>query len=279
VRARLALTVVLLLGLSGLLGCGSDSSDSGGKPAETGDGAVDKKSSAGLTGIDWQLDGYDGPGGDVTVPAAPAAPATLVFDPKGTLKGSTGCNQFSGTYTVDGSDLAIELGAVTQAACANAVLTAQETAILERLPRTATFTVDAERLTLTGADDAPLLTYEPGLADLADTSWKVTGVNNGAGAVVTSAETENLTAVFGPDGAFSGNGGCNQLAATYETDADGLTIEGVTSTKRACEPAVDAMEAQYITALEKVTTYEISGNRLTLRDDAGSMQVTLQLAT
>ena len=93
---------------------------------------------------------------------AAAAVATLEFGADGTtLTGSTGCNQFSGTYTQSGSDLTIALGPVTLGRCTDPAATAQEAAILAHLPEVASFSAD-EQLVLRDSSDATLLTYDAG---------------------------------------------------------------------------------------------------------------------
>ena len=89
---------------------------------------------------------------------------------------------------------------------------------------------------LLSAADAPLLTYAPGLTELAGTSWAATGINNGKEAVVSMAGTEKATAVFGTDGQVSGTGGCNTFSGTYATtDPDGLTFGPLAATANGCE--------------------------------------------
>ena len=70
-----------------------------------------------------------------------AAVAALDFGADGsTLNGTTGCNGFGGTYSQDGSNLTIELGPMTLVACTDDATTAQERAIVDGLPRVASFT-------------------------------------------------------------------------------------------------------------------------------------------
>lgn len=274
-RTRLALSMVAVLGLVGMTSCGSNttSTSSGGGSTAPTTAAADT-----LSGTAWTLASYQGPAGKA-VPAAPKANATLAFDANGGLGGSTGCNQFRGTYTLDAQALAIQLGPMTQMACPGAVLTAQETAVVQLLPQVNGFSATADTLTLTGAGGAELLTYAAGLTGLEGTSWTATGVNNGTGGVETTALIESLTATFAADGAFSGFGGCNTVSGTYQTSGgSGLTITGLTSTKKACAADVDTLESQYIAALGRVTSYAISGNALTLRADDGAIQASYTLA-
>lgn len=274
-RTRFVLALLVLVGLTGITGCGSatTSTSSGG-----GTTSAPTTAAAGLAGTSWNLRSYQGPAGAV-VPAAPGSTATLVFRDGGVLNGSTGCNQFGGTYVVTGGQLSVALGPMTQMACVSPVLQAQETAVVQLLPQVTGFRSADGTLTLTGTGDASLLTYGAGLAGLEGTSWKATGVNNGRGAVEGTALTDNLTAVFGTGGAFTGFGGCNDLSGSYTTSGgDGLTITGLAGTTKACAPDVGALEARYVAALGRVTTYEISGDTLTLRDSEGAMQATFRQA-
>lgn len=209
-----------------------------------------------------------------------AATASLEFAAQGALSGSTGCNQFSGTYVQLNEELTIEVGPMTLAACSDPSLEAQETAILAALRDVATIASGADgELILQNADGDPLATYTPGLSSLEGTSWTATGVNNGQGAVESNALTETVTADFGAGGALSGLSGCNNYNATYEvTDDGGITISAIATTRKACDDAAMTLETQYLAALEAAATYTITGDSLTLRDADGSMQATFVLA-
>src|SRR5688572_4750269 len=87
-----------------------------------------------LAGTKWLLSSY-----------VAAAVAALDFGADGsTLSGTTGCNGFGGTYSQDGSTLSIELGPMTLVACTDDATTAQERAIVDGLPRVASFTASGQ---------------------------------------------------------------------------------------------------------------------------------------
>ena len=266
-RPRTSAVLVAGAALVFVLGaCGDDDSD---EPA-------DAAAAPALTGTSWTLASASIDGDDV----AAVGTSTLEFGDDGTtLAGSTGCNQFSGTYTQSGSDLTIELGPVTLRACVDADATAQEAAVLAQLPEVASYAVDGQ-LRLTDADDVTLLVYDQGQSTIEGTSWTATGVNNGRDAVESTAATESVTADFGTDGALSGFAGCNTYNATFALSGDdGISITGITTTRQACEEEAMTLESQYVAALEQAETYTISGTTLTLRDAIGSTQVTYSLAT
>ena len=266
-RPRRGVALVVGAALAVALGaCGDDDDEA---PAEADAGAT-------LTGTSWTLASASIDGDDVAAVGTP----TLDFGADGTtLAGSTGCNQFSGTYTQSGSEITITLGPVTRAACVDPSAIAQEAAILAHLPEVTSFTADGP-LMLKDSDDATLLTYDEGLSTIEGTSWTATGVNNGRDAVESTVATESLTADFGSDGELSGFAGCNTYNATYTLSGDdGITITAIATTRLACEDEAMTLESQYIAALEKAATYTISGETLTLRDSTGSTQVTYTLAT
>jgi len=271
-RIRIVAAGVVLVGVVGLAGCSSNSSSSGGTPSTSSSSPAHE-----LTGTAWNLRSYRGSSGDA-VDAFAGATATLAFNPHGALNGSTGCNQFSGTYVANGTSLSIKTGAMTLIGCADVAQSAQESSLLQLLPQVARYAITSDTLSLKGADGATLLTYAAGPTGLTGTSWKVTGVNNGRGGVEATAGTEQLTADFGPGGAFTGFGGCNNLSGTYQVSGSkGLTITGLASTMKSCATDVNELESQYSAALGSVTTYDISGDQLTLRNSTGETQVTYRL--
>jgi len=256
-----------------LAACGSDT------PAATSGASASSSGGAALAGTSWALSSYQGPGDNAAVPAVPDANAPLAFTTDGTVNGSTGCNQFSGSYTESGNALSIELGPMTQIACANPLVNAQESALVQLFGSVTGFDIEDGTLTLTGRANATLLTYAEGLTDLEGTSWRASGVNNGKGALSTTDLTPKLTAAFGADGAFTGSGVCNQVGGHYTTSGtNALTIAELESTEQDCGADGNALESQYLAALGKVTTYEIAGDKLTLRDDGGAAQATFTRA-
>ncbi len=270
-RSRWAVAGVLAVGVFGLAGCGSGSPSGGGSTSSTTSPGHE------LVGTAWILESYRATGGAVTS-AASGTTADLAFEPRGVLVGSSGCNRLTGTYVAKGTSLTVSPGPTTLMACTSPALDAQESSLFELLPQVSGYSLSSDRLTMTGAGGATLLTYTAGLSGLAGTSWIATGVNNGNGAVESTNATERLTASFGTDGSFSGFGGCNTLDGTYRaTGSQGLTITGLASTMKTCSTEVDTLESQYSAALGKVTQYAISGDRLTLRNGAGETQVTYRL--
>jgi heat shock protein HslJ len=225
-----------------------------------------------LAGTAWILRSWSD--GGTLADAGTDRPATLSFGTEGNLAGSTGCNNFAGGWTEDGDQLTLQLGPITEMACEDPAVQAQEQALVGLLPTVAGYDLGAEELQLTDSRGTVVAVYAAQPTDLAGTSWTATGVNNGKGGLESNELTGALTAQFDEDGAFSGSGGCNRLTGSWESDGDELRITDVASTKRSCDQEVMDLEAQYVAALEAVRTYEWSGDTLTVRDDEGAMQAT-----
>jgi heat shock protein HslJ len=74
----------------------------------------------------------------------------LLFDKKGKMTGSTGCNNMAGNYQLNKSGIVLEPGAITRMACQGK----GETLFLEALKQVKNFKVDGEKLVLlNGADE------------------------------------------------------------------------------------------------------------------------------
>ncbi|UDY34768.1 META domain-containing protein [Dermatobacter hominis] len=270
-RAAGAVAVVLLVGAAAA--CGGDDVSDGDKKDTTSSTTTSSTTGAatnptgGLARTSWKLRGA----------VAAASVPTLDFAQDGTFAGSTGCNRLSGTWTEDGTSLTLEPGPMTKAACTTQEATDQEDRIVAALPEVKSFEQTETTLTLTDADGQDLLSYDAVTGDLAGTSWKVTGVNTGT-AVEASALTEKLTIDFGTEGSVTGHGGCNNFKGTYELEGGAISFSEFASTMMGCDDAVMQMEDKYLAALAASTTVERSGDSLTLRDDAGAMQVTAIVA-
>ena len=226
-----------------------------------------------LAGSAWKLATLNGQ------PALTTVSATLAFGQQGTVAGNDGCNMFSGTYKIDGSKLTITLGPSTMMACADAVMK-QATAFTMALGKTASFSESAGKLTLkdaSGKELATFTTWQP--AALSGTPWQATGINNGKGGVSSTATTGMATALFGTDMKLSGNTGCNTYNTTYKTTGNTITIATpMATTRMACDQALMEQEQQYLAALAKAAVFVVTESKLELRDSAGALQVSYQIA-
>jgi heat shock protein HslJ len=270
---RVLLSTAITLGALMLAACGGNSSSTASSSTTSSSpGAAAAASATDLAGTAWNLTAYADAKGAEVPGTTGANLGTLAFAADGTFSGSTGCNRLVGSYKQDGSALTMAPGPMTKMACPPDV-TAQEDAILAALPKVASFT-SGTALVLTNAAGGTLLTYAPGTASLAGTSWTATGINNGKDAVVGQAGTEKVTIAFGTDGTVSGSSGCNTYNGSYTADAGTIAFGPLAQTMMACEDAIMQIEQEYTAALAASTVYAIDGATLTLRDAAGATQVT-----
>ncbi len=106
------------------------------------------------------------------------------------------------------------------------------------------------------------------------TNWEVTGYNNGRDAIVSPLVGSRLTTRFSADRA-SGNSGCNDFSGSYWVSGSNISIGALGGGMMACsEPdGVMEQETQFRAALQSAVTFQLDGNRLTLRRGDGSTAV------
>ncbi len=219
----------------------------------------------------WQRTEY---GDDTSVMAPDPSKYTVSFLADGRLALQVDCNRGTGTYTVDGPQLTVEPGATTLIACGPG---SQDRVFLQDLRNVGTYAFNGANLVLDLKADAGTMVFsaQP-RTSLVDSAWRVQSYNNGRGGVVSVLPDVQLTALFGVDGAVSGNAGCNGYRGPYTVVGDRITFGSIVSTRRAClsEPLTQ-QETAFLAALSASTTYTLLGDRLTLRDDTGATQVLL----
>ena len=230
-----AASVALLLALGLAAGCGGD------------DGA------GSFVGVPWVVSsGVDLAGSD----AVPSA--TFTDD---TVGGSTGCNRFTASYTVDGDAMEIGEIASTRMACpppADAI----ERAYLAALGRVAAWHLDGSELVLADDDDNELLRYEEA-SPVGD--WEVTAFLSGD-AVTSPLPGTTITAKFADDGTLTGSSGCNTYQTAFSLGKGSIEIEPPAATEMACAKPEGVMEqeAAYLAALPTAVGYRVDGGSLAL---------------
>lgn len=216
-------------------------------------------------GTTWVLDSYlDSQGTLVAV--LPGSEATAKFQ-EGQVGGNASCNSYFGTYTVDGDQVSVEVGAMTEMYCAPEELMAQEQDYLAALASAASYQMAGDRLQITNEEGTPVLTFsalQP--VPMVGTLWQLTGYNNGMGGFVSVLVDTEITAVFGEDGSLGGSAGCNNYATFYELDGRAISVGPPASTMMMCPVPEGIMEQEraYLAALESATAYEIEGQQLTI---------------
>lgn len=198
---------------------------------------------------------------------------SALFTTDGKVAGSSGCNQYSGTYTVSGTTIQISSSlASTMMACSQELME-QESAYLQAFTEAKSFSINGDQLTLKDANNTAILVYTVQSQDLAGTSWEAVGVNNGSQAVTGVLAGTTITANFGEDGSLSGNGGCNEYNGPVKISGNQIGIGPLSSTKKACSDPAGVMdqEADYLAALENAQVFTVEGNVLELRMVDGAL--------
>ena len=196
---------------------------------------------------------------------------TVSFATNGTLSIRADCNQVSGTYRQVGRRLTLQLGASTLVACPPG---SRADAFLQQLGAVVSQVSTETVLVLNLQQDSGSMVFEPQpTQSLQETTWQVLTYNNGRGAVTTPLLETEMNALFGADGIISGSGGCNTYNGAYSVDGQSLSIGPLATTRLACDEAVMEQEQAYLTALQASTRYQLTADRLTLRNDDGATQV------
>ena len=86
-------------------------------------------------------------------------PVTVQFDDTGAVMGSSGCNQYGGSYQVTGSEIALTVSPTTRIACLE-LQGEQESRVREALNGAAQFDITDGELTLINADGAVVASFE-----------------------------------------------------------------------------------------------------------------------
>jgi heat shock protein HslJ len=217
-----------------------------------------------LAGTRWDLVQY----GPADAPITPISQATANFA-DGQMTGTTGCNSYFGDYSLDGEKLTIGPGVgQTEMACMEGGVMEQEQAFTSALLSVQSYALSDDALTLTY--DGGQLVFAPAVdLTLEGRIWQLSGIAIGNAIMQTWIDPE-ITALF-EEGLLSGYSGCNQYNAQYTLDGEVVTVGPIATTRRACEEERTERELEYLTALEKVTGYEISRDSLRLLDANGQL--------
>jgi heat shock protein HslJ len=194
----------------------------------------------------------------------------------GTASGSTGCNLYTGPYTIGNQRLTFGVLAETHMACGPEE-TAIESAFVPRLGMTATYTLNGNQLQLHDSGGATLLTFNAANTSL-EGAWTVLGFLRADGSAFTSVIVgSTLTADFGAGGMFTGNTGCNNLTGAWKQGpGKAVSIGPLATTLAACTSAdLSAQEHSYVAALEASVRAEVTSTSAVLFNAAGQRSVEL----
>ena len=232
-----------------------------------------KASTANLDDAEWMLISLHGrsPVEGVTI--------TLTFPAEDYLQGNAGCNSYGARYTITGNDFSISARRIdrTDFDCdVPESIIQQEMTYFEALTNAAAYRVTDDHLEIKDASGKTILTFarqKPPSIDpvLEDTEWLLTSLNGSS-----LLEGTNITLNF-TDGFLEGFAGCNAYGGGRDsgryTAADGgiLTIAQIAITLQDCHTPEGIMqqEAAYVEALRDAAAYQVTDDRLEIRNAAG----------
>lgn len=230
-----------------------------------------------LEGRGWQLVGYQSANGLVEI-AANAGVTPFRFE-DGQVSGRAGCNQFSGSYTLDGDRLVIGAGmASTMMACPEPLMQ-QEQAVFAAFEAVTTARQGGERLELLDDTGATRLVLRALPASpLVDNVWMLEAYRHDRQGLVAPMENTQINLDFHDQGTLNGSDGCNRYVSGYVLESGRLRIGPLATTRMACRgpDAVAEQATAYANALSLVSGYRIEGPRLTLIDAEGEVVARFQ---
>lgn len=239
----------------------------------------------GLAGVNWVLSSF----GPAAAPVAvqPGTTVTAVFAPDG-VAGNAGCNQYSGPFTYDNTNITFSPLVTTKVACDQPIMD-QETAYLTALQSATSYAINNGQLQITypegvltfnaGGSSAPtaavptaVTNTDATLGGLGGVAWTLVSFGPTAAplAVLPNAP---VTVDFTQQG-VSGSSGCNQYSGTFTYNNGILTFSPLVSTQKACDQAVMDQEAAYLKALQTATGFQIVNNQLMITYPEGQLVFT-----
>jgi heat shock protein HslJ len=202
----------------------------------------------------------------------PATTISAEFDSEGSVSGSSGCNNYSTSYTVDGDGISFGEEIISTMKLCDEPVNEQESEYLQVLNEVEAFNIKDEELTLLNGNGNTLAVYMAQSQALEGTSWDVIYYNNGRGGVTSLVIDTEITANFGEDGKLTGGSGCNSYSAAYESEDGNISIGPSAVTLKFCAEPEGTMEqeSEYLAALQTAATYKVEGNSMNMRTADGA---------
>lgn len=259
-KSRLAVSLIVLAGL-GVAACGSD--DSGGSSGSVASGnepgpAADVPAAADLDNrsfLSSEVTGHE---------LVDGTQIQLAFEANA-VAANAGCNGLSGGFSIDEDAFTAGPFAMTQMACDQALMD-QDMWLGEFLSGLPRISLVGTTLTLQGTD-ATVVFEELQNAPVEGTTWIVSGTvaNEAVSSVPAGAEA---SLVF-TDGSVQVHTGCNTGSGDAEVAVVGINFGPIATTRMACTPELNELEASVLAVLDGDVAYQVTGDTLSLRKDNG----------
>jgi heat shock protein HslJ len=207
---------------------------------------------------------------------------TATFTPgdtpgEGVINGSSGCNTYNASYTLNGSNITVGPAAVTRMYCEGTMDTEQ--AYLTALQASTSYEIFVDTLVLTNPSGS--LTFTVNRTPLTGALWKLVAlgdVNKPDTPVTGSDFSAQFIRIPGaPSGVLNGTTGCNEYTTAFTASTTEIKINlPVATQNKTCVPGLVDQEQIYYLALNNATTYQISGNTLTIPYDSGKQALVFE---
>lgn len=202
---------------------------------------------------------------------------------QGRVYGFNGCNNFNSGYIQNERRATLTIKTNQMASTLMACMPQMEPvskAFQLALQNTAQYKLTAKELTLLDKKGRALARFSKPITELPNTQWQVGSYNSG-NALVSSLNSERMTASFDKKGQLSGFSGCNNYFASYkiEPSQGTMRVGAIGSTKKMCVQPDEVMQEEqaFLNAWKRVRSYQRLGKDLTLFDHKGTRVLTFRL--
>lgn len=223
----------------------------------------------------WQL--IEVSGAPVSPLAGEKRPHILLDSSQKKATGFAGCNNFFGSYEIDGAALKFGPIGSTRMSCLDLQLSL-ETEFLNALDQTSGWEIkDDMLLFLDGGDVLARFTKEDN-SEITGTVWQWVQTRYNDDRKAVPAEPKSYTVEFREDGTLNVKADCNQKGGTYSTfeEEKRLSIEITHATMAACPEG--SLEDEFVRALSAAAIYFIKDGDLYIdqKYDTGTIRLSKQ---
>jgi heat shock protein HslJ len=193
---------------------------------------------------------------------------TAIFSQEGNLSGTSGCNNYVASYTLQDNQITIHQPVSTLRACTQGM--EQEAAYLEALMGAESYQIKGASLEITYGGGAGVLVYTSRSLPLENTLWTLVTMNG----VPNTVGLVDTTALFDPgdepgQGFVGGAAMCNTYRGGYSIEEDTVTVTELASTKMLCSETIMQAEETYLELLGTAQTYQVFGQTLIITSEKG----------
>jgi heat shock protein HslJ len=209
---------------------------------------------------EWQL--QSGTNQGQAIPIVPSSRPTLKIDGD-KVGGSSACNIYGGTITLDGSKVTISALSMTEMACDEDRM-ASEAAYLAALPRVTGAELSGDTLILTGPQVELRYTLVPPVADadLVGTIWILESLISGD--AVSSTVAGRVTLELATDGTFAASTGCRDVTGRYQVTDGQVQVTLDPYDLIGCAAELGEQDQHILDVLAHGFETQIHGDQLTL---------------